>query len=215
MMNNKPHLRQGKRLCLSGYVDMLNAVRMRQQTAQSVAANVGVIDATAASIMWRMADLGLVHEIRWTDNRRGWGDLVPIYAFGPGPRVPNPNKVDRHRVSRHTLRTELVALSHLMRALIEGPHSISELVDICGITRTSVAKLVKHCRAIKMVRIADWETPASCQRIAMYAIGSAKDEPKPQRQTNAERNASYRNRRVTGAAKQLAQVFQFRLAEAA
>ncbi|MFM7024710.1 MAG: hypothetical protein ACKOWC_01430 [Limnohabitans sp.] len=182
----------GQRIMTRGYASILRAIQLRPSTAGEVAAALGFAGRTTTSLMWRMADLGLAHEVEWLSIS---GGAVARYAFGPGVRLHHPVMMARHVVTKNNLSPELVALAPLIHALLDEPRTVQELCDIGGHSRGTVFKFIRHCRAIKFVRIAEWNHATSGPPYPSFAIGSAADAKRPTPMGGAEACRRYMERK--------------------
>lgn len=185
----RPH---GHRIMSCGYASILRATQVRPSTASEIAESLGFGGRTTSSLLWRMADLGLVHEVEWIPAH---GSAAARYAFGPGERVRNEALMARHVVSKNNLSPELVALAPVIQALIDEPRTIQELCEIGGHARGTINRLIAHCRDIKFVRVAEWNVAISGPPYPSFAIGSAADAKRPKPMGNTEACRRYMERR--------------------
>lgn len=192
----EPSLRRhGHRLNSHGYASILRAVQIQPGTRDAIALTVGTAARTVSTTLWRMADLGLIHELEFVPNQNNKGRLVPVYAFGPGVRAEPPCAYYKHAVSKWTRKSELLAFSGVIHALLEGPQGTVDLSNLSGYSPRTVRLLIAHCRTIKLARLADWEKRVSGAPVALWAIGNKPDAPRPRRMTNTEICRRYTKRR--------------------
>ena len=219
---SEPSLRRdGARLNSHGYANILRAVQIQPSTPDGIATVVETAARTVSTTLWRLADLGLIHEIDWVPNLHNKGRRVPVYAFGPGVRAEPPSPYYKHAVSKWTRKSELLAFSFVIHAMIEGPQGTVDLSSLSGYAQRTVRLLIAHCRSIKLARLAEWETRASRAPVALWAIGSEPDARRPRRMSNTEICRRYTKRMAalrpvhTVAATMMAWSEPVRIAEAA
>jgi lambda repressor-like predicted transcriptional regulator len=186
-------LRRGQRLATQGYADILAALRHRPVPSSTIAATIGVSRTTANEVLKRMVSLGIAHISDWRASPKG--PSQPVYAFGPGTPAPYPGKKAWARCdARLHFRPDLMAFANCVLAMLDGPTTRQDLSDLSGLSKSTLSNLLKHCRALKLVRVADWFHSAG-PVAAMYAIGSSPDTPRPAPETKAAHWKRYDQKR--------------------
>ncbi|MDT7834983.1 hypothetical protein [Aquabacterium sp. OR-4] len=179
----------GRRLGWTGYATILRDLQRQPATAQEIAARHDVQLQTARRVMARLHELRAIHIRGWT-RPHVRGSSIPIWAFGLGADVIRPDPpsgTPRQPLSRSTALPELVQVVQILRLLEREPISKTALAAEVGSQWANVGRFVEHCRAIGLVRIADWE-----QRLrggapaALYQLGSGPDAKRPARQDRRE-----------------------------
>lgn len=179
----------GRRLGWTGYATILRDLQRKPTTAQDISARHGVQLQTARRVMARLHELRAVHIQAWT-RPHPRGCSIPVWAYGPGAdaiRPEPPSGTPRQPLSRSTALPELVQVVQMLRLLEREPISKTALSTEVGSQWANVGRFVEHCRAIGLVRIADWD-----QRIrggapaALYQLGSGPDAKRPARQDRRE-----------------------------
>lgn len=187
-MTKRPRY-SGRRLGWSGYATILRDLQRQPTTAQEIAVRHDVQLQTARRVMARFHELRAVHIQSWT-RPHVRGCSIPVWAFGTGTdaiRPEPPSGTPRQPLSRSTSLPELVQVVQMLRLLEREPISKTALSAEVGSQWGNVGRFVEHCRAIGLVRIADWD-----QRIrggapaALYQLGSGPDAKRPARQDRRE-----------------------------
>lgn len=85
-----------------------------------------------------------------------------------------------------------IAYANFICALHDGGGTIKELSEDCGLTYTTVARIIKVLRNKGAIHIVSWEKDVLGRRnIRSYALGPGKNAKRPQPATNAEKRARY------------------------
>jgi hypothetical protein len=174
----------GHRLSLRGYASILKAVSVRPRTAVDVAAIIGYSRNSVHRILVRMEELGIVYVRRWSPSKKG--PATAVYSFGSKRSAEYPGKVVKTPCGSWNRRTELMAFSNAIKAMMEGPSSMADICDLSGLSRGATRSLVAHCQEIAFVRIGDWYMPPAGPPAPMYAIGCGADAPRPAPQPESE-----------------------------
>lgn len=91
------------------------------------------------------------------------------------------------------VRVNALAVSHMITALCNGPHSAYELQDISGLSIQTVRHYLKALYKNKAIHIADWTEDGRGNRTTRsFMIGNEDDAKKPQRITAKVACAKYR-----------------------
>lgn len=220
----------GHRLSMKGYLNILRVVMDGPCGAVQVAEAVATSPVTVHDILRRMADLGLIHEVDWSVSVKG--PRRAVYAFGAGPRAPYPGKRRQHPVSVWTRRPELMTFANAIKAMSESAATSQEIVELSGLCRGTVRRMVNHAQDIGLVHIGGWYRGVVGPPVAMYALGRRPNKQRPAPQSNKEACRQYLDRRAEraqsvrlmsamlpkevfdGAAKQLSTYMQRQLAAA-
>jgi hypothetical protein len=81
------------------------------------------------------------------------------------------------------IRANALADAMMIRALLDGPCTISDLSEASGLVRRTVQERVKALRKVKAVYIAHWEQDAIGRyNIHAWQMGDERDAPKPKPQ---------------------------------
>lgn len=172
----------GRRLGWVGYASIVRDLQRKPTTAQDLSTRYGVMLQTMRRVMARLHDLRAVHIQAWT-RPHARGTSIPVWAYGPGAdasRPDLPSGTPRQPLSRSTALPELVQVVQMLRLLEREPISKTALSTEVGSQWANVGRFVDHCRAIGLVRIADWDlrlrggAPA-----ALYQLGGGPDAKRP------------------------------------
>ena len=83
----------------------------------------------------------------------------------------------------------------MIRALMEGPSTVPEIVYECGLSYTTVRRYVHALHKAGCVHIAGWDVDGNGRRtLRAWQLGQAKDKPRPAPIQNKDRAARYRER---------------------
>lgn len=144
----------------------------------------------------RMHDLGLIRIAGWKKEPMP-GPARAVWAFGKAEDAPYPagfTKPDRRTVGplgrRRNLIPELTAFSYAIKAMA-SPVTRAEIVAASGASHQTLAALIRHGRAIGLLRVAAWDTDTVGRPIEALQIGSQPDAPKPKRLTKQEVNKRF------------------------
>ena len=186
----------GTRLGLCGYAVILRQLQLEQLTSRGVseAFHLGIL--STRLLLGRMLDLGLVYRPNWI-RERARGSFVPVWSAGSLPCAATPHGasgVKRVNLTAWNAKPELVAFASVVRAL-QHPSSLHNLVEQTGISFQHVSRLIRHCCAIGLVRVEDWEFERGTTAQPVYGLGSAPGKPKPPIQSRREIEQRYRQRR--------------------
>jgi len=177
---------------LKFYATILAKLKEGKATALALSRSIGADESGMRSILRQMHRLGgMVHIAGWEPAReRAGGIHTALWGFGAGPDVPAPvGRFGRPnttlRLGSVRIRKDLRNFGELWKALAEAPTSIPELVQMTGIHRETLRKLVRDMRDLRLVRIALWDTNYRCP-VAFYRLGASSDTPRPQPLTRQE-----------------------------
>lgn len=99
----------------------------------------------------------------------------------------------KERARNH--RVNYTATAIVLKTLMEGPASVSELVDAAGLRRPTVYNFMRVLKAHKLVHIAAWERDRrGCDHMPVFAFGEGRDKQR-RKTTGAERAIAYRERK--------------------
>lgn len=179
----------------SGYATVLRSLQRKPATARRLSERLKADYYGVCTILAKMRELGLAHEIAWEPAPPS--SYVAVYAAGAGERVPRPGSGTLPQpISRsHRSRPEIVAFANIYRALESEPITLVNLAEVTGCSYNNLVKLLRHCEAIGLARIADWQ-PGIGGGIggpsAMWALGAGAPAPKPAPMPDTERYRRYR-----------------------
>ena len=84
---------------------------------------------------------------------------------------------------RKPLRLNALTVAHMTKAMMEGPCTLADLNEACGLERASIRRYIAAMRSVKAVRVAEWEMDSIGRFvIPAFALGDAKDKPRPPKQ---------------------------------
>lgn len=174
--------RPPQRIGWKGYATILRAVQIKPRTYGEIASAAGGGVNNIRRVINRMQSLGLVHIAGW-EQRKPRTRPQALFSFGPGEEAPYPKDCKRPAVVRNPKaygmhRPELIAFAVIIRALAE-PVTRAHLVDLAGSTSCNISKLIQHCKAIGLVRIAGWDTSRPGKPAEELSIGCARDAARP------------------------------------
>lgn len=102
------------------------------------------------------------------------------------------------------LRPGVLADAMMIRALLDGPCTVSDLEEASGLVRRTVQERIKALRKVRAVYIAHWEQDAIGRyNIHAWQMGDKRDAPKPKperlriRRAKAQRAAQLAMIRMT------------------
>lgn len=165
------------RLALSGYANILRLLERTPSTAPEVAAITKTTPSAIREVLRRMESLGLIHAIAWVPSKKG--PHRAMYSFRRGSPQPYPGIRRACKSTGWNYRPELVAFANTIRALIEGPMTEQDLHELSGQSRTTLRYLMRHCKSIGLVHIAEWHKDDGRTPSPMWAIGNKADAPRP------------------------------------
>lgn len=94
---------------------------------------------------------------------------------------------------RVTTRVNALAVSHMLRGIQDGCHTLYDLADMSGLQYQTVLHYCKVLHKQKVIHICDWnEDIRGGRTLRVYAMGADKDMPKPKPQSGKEICARYR-----------------------
>ena len=78
------------------------------------------------------------------------------------------------------IRLNALSCALLMRALIDEPCTVRELMDVSGLARHTVWRYLRALVKVKVIRVAEWESDSLGRpQIPAYMMGAGKDVPRP------------------------------------
>lgn len=83
------------------------------------------------------------------------------------------------RLERHAMHAACYA--EVIAAMVAGPTSVAELVEVSGLHENTVRKLVNALHRRHVVHVAAWQC-----RAPLYTFGAKKDAPRPPQLTASE-----------------------------
>lgn len=161
---------------MHGYATIYCMLKRSPSTARQVDERFGKMRSRTRSLIRLMHEQGLVHICGWRPSTEG--NLAAVWRAGAGVDVPAPGRVLPKRRSG-TVRVELVAFAHLMRALAE-PISAKALMEAVGVTENPMYTLLKHMKELRLIRIVEWDLTIGTTPVALYQLGSGRDADRPQ-----------------------------------
>lgn len=190
------------RLCWKGYASVLRFTQLAPRTYGEIAEHLGAGVANVRRIVNRMHDLRLVHIVGW-EKRTLKGCWQALFAFGAGKDAPYPTgkrpgqerRTPPSEMSRYRQRPEMLAFAQIVRALTV-PVTRKELMEETGATLSNLAILIRHCKAIGLIRVAAWDTSRPGKPAEALQIGDAPDakRPKPMTRSEVQRRARLRRK---------------------
>lgn len=90
-------------------------------------------------------------------------------------------------INKHSRRINGICFSAFVGALLDGPSSVSDLVDATGLQQQTIRRMVKRMHEDGNLYIKEWEKDTNNRfSIAVYAMGRLpnKAKPKPAGQRN-------------------------------
>lgn len=96
-------------------------------------------------------------------------------------------------------RSRITATSQaaILRLLVDGPHSIKELVEETGVSRQTITGYITHLRKKKLVHVQEWiKLSVGVRATAFYRFApDKKDAKRPPAMTQAEKDQRYRTKK--------------------
>jgi hypothetical protein len=81
---------------------------------------------------------------------------------------------------RAPLRLNALTVALMTKAMQEGPCTLTDLHDVCGLERPAIRRYIAAMRKVKAARIAEWEQDAIGRSvIPAFMLGDGKDKPRP------------------------------------
>lgn len=150
--------------------------------------------------MRRLKRYGAVYIHSWHRESKGhkWAEVWAVSIREDHEDAPHPGfhrgrpGLVRDASSRY--RIEAHAFANLVIALRDG-HTILSLMDLTGLDRNTVARLVSVLRSLSVIRVSEWERQPAGQPMRIYRLGSGRDAPRPAPSSSADINRVYRARR--------------------
>lgn len=103
--------------------------------------------------------------------------------------TPKPKK-------RQLVKVNALAYAHLIKALVDGAHTVNELADICGLKPLTVYHYCRELHRVKAVHISDYAPDARGYYTAkVYMLGEGKDAKKTRNASTAVRMQRSRARK--------------------
>ena len=177
------------------YLEVLRHVKLGAGTDSQILKRLkGVKELrSVARITQGLWALGLIHPARW-DRAAHSHYWQAAWRLGDDPAPPHP-ELGSIRPERCTA-IELLAFAHWWTAL-QVPTSMVDLQEASGFGAATCRKLLAHARALKMVRVAAWDTSRlQGDYSPLYQRGGGADEPKPAARSTRELARGQYRRRV-------------------
>lgn len=178
-------------------IDACVAMREQPWEIRKLAVELSVTEHSLRRFVYRLHEERFAYIAEWIKSNYSF---VPLYAFGKGLDAEYPGAVrppikvnwESHKYPMQ-IPNKFIAM---LKALRKGAKPISELETYCYINNSKLSLILAYGNEKRLFRIARWERQpenAHCAGIArVWAIGSAKDAPKPPKQTKAESLRKFR-----------------------
>lgn len=177
---------------LSHYANILAQLRGTPSTASRLALAMGADDGSMRTILRQMRQAGgIVHISGWVRERGILGGIhTAVWCFGNKPDVPAPvgrqgRSITTMRPLQRPITKDLRNFCAVWQALSDVPASIPDLMQMTGVHRETLRKLVIQMRDLGLVRIACWDTNYRVP-VAHYKLGCSSDAPRPKPLARAE-----------------------------
>lgn len=109
------------------------------------------------------------------------------YIYRNKPRDPMTRK-------RRPTTINYLSVAALMRALLDGPATVKDLMHESGLSACTCRRYVNALRKARVIHVKLWDVDSYGKRsLASYAIGDKDDAPRAPK-SNAEREAARRER---------------------
>jgi hypothetical protein len=180
------------------YAEMVARIWRCPMTAAEISFELQMRTWSVLQVLRRLHHAKLVHACAWK-RESAKGPLAPVFTFGSAADVEHPSGPRRGSIAAHWSTApkphiELLAFVQAVRSLRE-PIAVKDLCDAVGAAEGPIGRLVRHMRELGMVRIAAWDQAPARVPIALYALGTMRDAPRPKRQDRADIARAYRARR--------------------
>ena len=182
-------LKPNKKLRWAGWASILRILQRMPASSMQLSEEIDVGINSVRHTMNAMHDLRLVHVVRW-ERLHVKGGVSAVWAFGPGvDAVAESAKpgIERDKAARYSRRTEMYSFAAIMRALVE-PVTMKTLMELSGATSCNLSRLIRHCRRIGLIRVAEWEvrTTSHGKPAMAFQFGNASDKPRPKTKPRAD-----------------------------
>lgn len=78
------------------------------------------------------------------------------------------------------LRLNALSAALMMRAMLDGPCTVKELIEVTGLARQSVWRYLRALHKVGAIHIAEWESDALDRpQIPAFSMGVANDKARP------------------------------------
>jgi len=179
----------GKWLGWRGYASIVRETQKGPVHAVDLVERMGLCRDTARKILTRLHELGVVSIASWVVIKPA-RTAIPVYRYGSFDDAPGisgkPGGWVRQPMALHNRLPELTHFVTILRAL-EEPITLPKLCKEVGSRHSNILPLIKHAKKIKLVRVAEWDRTRNGP-VAMYAIGSGTDVPRPAPMSSKEVN---------------------------
>lgn len=94
------------------------------------------------------------------------------------------------------LRLNALSAALMMRAMLDGPCTVGELEDACGLGRHSIWRYLRALRKVNVIRIAEWNSDALGRpQIPAFMVSGGNDVPRPKQPRNRKSRRQQRYQR--------------------
>lgn len=187
------------RMGLVQYGRVLAAITKEPLTSVSVAEILDRQPQRIREILWRMEHMGEAHVVRWDQPVMLRGQLVPVFAAGPGQSVPYPRKLNRSAPGSTLAKTnpkpELISFCTAIKALREGG-TRGEIHEATGIAHMGLRRLLRSLHKDGLIHRTGWHREGESGSPAeVFVLGAGRDMPRPKPMDAKVKQDRYRIRR--------------------
>lgn len=102
------------------------------------------------------------------------------------------------------MRVNAYSFARMIKMLVDGPQTVSEIVEDTGLHRVTVSRYLRELHRAKAVGICAWEPDAKGRdAIKVYELGRTGRDAKRAKMTQAQRQEAYRARKREKAVHQM------------
>lgn len=180
------------------YTDIVRGLQSQPGTGREVAERHGICACTARALLRELHTVGILRVSGW--RRVGnCGPLDRLFTTKPGEDVPPPlSTVGRPLLlkppKRSRPRPAVIAFAALWEAL-HDPSTAHQIAEECGMGQQAIYRFLAHARSLRLVRVSGW-VRIGVVPVALYALGSKADVPRPERMPNAAVKRRCRQRKA-------------------
>jgi hypothetical protein len=163
------------RLGMRGYLCVLGFLAAGPATSVDVAEAFDTTRQRARELLWRMAELGMVHTAGTRRVSRA-GPAVALWGYGPGA-------VERKGIPSRERFPELVQLRAVLQAF-EEPAQVKRVAEAVGSGYMVVMELIRIARNLGLCHVFDWDCAnanGSGVQVPSFVMGAGCDARKPRR----------------------------------
>lgn len=182
------------------YVSMMGTIRHTPTTIRDLMASHGVTASCAYPFFAMLHRKGWLHIAGW--QQKPAKRPLAVYGWGRREDAPFPAKTPKGKASRVSLvagmrapRANLTALCQVLADLEHGHCTARDLADTSGLDVQGMRSVLGWLHKARLCRVVAWNRPYKGPPVPVYALGSGKNAPRPERLPKAIIQAQYMTKR--------------------